>query len=57
MTKQPLTGEELTELTKGLHKLAQNLWWTWNQEAQEIFPGAFPARLAESLSQRGRDSA
>jgi starch phosphorylase len=42
MTKQPLTGEELTELTRGLHKLAQNLWWTWDQGAQEIFSELSP---------------
>ncbi len=37
MTKKPLTSEELHALTVGLNKLARNLWWTWNQEAQEIF--------------------
>src|SRR5438309_970813 len=37
MTKKPLSSEELTELTAGLHKLAHNLWWTWSQEAQEFF--------------------
>lgn len=37
MTKKPLTSEELRELILGLNKVARNLWWTWNQEAQEIF--------------------
>jgi glycogen phosphorylase len=37
MNKRPLTAFELTELSVGLHRLARNLWWTWNQEAQEIF--------------------
>ncbi len=37
MTKKPLTTAELTELTTGLNKLARNLWWTWDQEAQEVF--------------------
>jgi starch phosphorylase len=37
MSKTPLTSTELTELISGLNKLAHNLWWTWNQEAQEIF--------------------
>src|SRR5213594_2637079 len=37
MSKTPLTVSEVTELTAGLHQLARNLWWTWNQEAQEIF--------------------
>src|SRR3989454_2223645 len=37
MSKTPLTVSEVTELTAGLHQLARNLWWTWNQEAQEVF--------------------
>ena len=37
MSKKPLTPGELTELITGLNRLARNLWWTWNQEAQEIF--------------------
>lgn len=37
MTKASLSTAELKELTVGLHRLARNLWWTWNQEAQEIF--------------------
>src|SRR3974390_1136359 len=42
MTKKPLTSEELTELTVGLNKVARNLWWTWDQEAQEIFQELSP---------------
>jgi glycogen phosphorylase len=42
MSKKPLTSEELTELTAGLNKLARNLWWTWDQEAQEIFAELSP---------------
>src|SRR5260221_10969028 len=42
MTKKPLTNEELTELTTGLNKLARNLWWTWDQEAQDIFQELSP---------------
>src|SRR5436305_2997245 len=42
MTKKPLTSEELTQLTTGLTKLARNLWWTWDQEAQEIFSELSP---------------
>jgi starch phosphorylase len=42
MAKKPLTSTELTELTTGLHKLARNLWWTWNQEAQELFSEMSP---------------
>jgi glycogen phosphorylase len=42
MVKKPLTSKELTELTTGLDRLAHNLWWTWNQEAQEIFQELSP---------------
>jgi starch phosphorylase len=42
MTKQPLNSEQLTELTTGLNRLARNLWWTWDQEAQEIFQELSP---------------
>src|SRR5438552_13865416 len=42
MTNKPLTSAELTELTAGLHKLAHNIWWTWDQEAQEIFQELSP---------------
>src|SRR3974390_402907 len=42
MTKKPLTSDELTELTVGLNKLARNLWWTWDQGAQEIFQELSP---------------
>jgi starch phosphorylase len=36
MTK-PLTGTELNELVAGLNKLSRNLWWCWDQEAQDLF--------------------
>jgi starch phosphorylase len=36
MTK-PLTGAELNELVAGLNKLSRNLWWCWDQEAQDLF--------------------
>ena len=42
MTKQPLTSEELAQLTLGLNMLARNLWWTWDQEAQDIFQELSP---------------
>lgn len=42
MMKEPLSGEELSELSKGLHRLARNLWWTWDQEAQEVFHDLSP---------------
>src|SRR2546422_5393469 len=42
MTKKPLTSEELATLTAGLHRVARNLWWTWDQEAQEVFQELSP---------------
>src|SRR5215510_1048955 len=42
MSDTPLTAGELTELTVGLNRLARNLWWTWNQESQEIFQELSP---------------
>src|SRR3954452_10257081 len=42
MATKPLTSDELTELTTGLRKLARNLWWTWDQEAQELFAELSP---------------
>lgn len=37
MSNSSLTAAEVSELVVGLNKLARNLWWTWDQEAQEIF--------------------
>lgn len=37
MKNKPLTAEELSALSAGLNRLARNLWWTWDQGAQEIF--------------------
>jgi starch phosphorylase len=42
MTNEPLTSDELTDLSVGLNKVARNLWWTWNQAAQEIFSELSP---------------
>ena len=42
MTKRPLTSEQLRELVAGMHKVSRNLWWTWSQEAQEIFQELSP---------------
>ena len=42
MTNKPLTTAELDKMTAGLNKLAHNLWWTWDQEAQEIFQELSP---------------
>jgi starch phosphorylase len=37
MSNHAIPATEITELTLGLNQMARNLWWTWNQEAQEIF--------------------
>src|SRR5580704_9548716 len=42
MADAPLSLGELNELSAGLHKLARNLWWTWDQEAQELFQELSP---------------
>ncbi len=42
MREQPLTSEELAGLAAGLNRLARNLWWTWDQGAQEIFQELSP---------------
>src|SRR3954463_16072806 len=42
MSNTPLTPAELNRLTAGLQRLAHNLWWTWNQGAQEIFQELSP---------------
>ena len=33
----PIHSAELTELAAGLNRLARNLWWSWDQQAQEVF--------------------
>lgn len=38
----PLSTADLTEMVRGLNRLARNLWWTWDQEAQEIFAELSP---------------
>lgn len=42
MSKQSLSPAEVTQLVTGLNKLARNLWWTWDQEAQELFHDLSP---------------
>lgn len=39
---KPLTGAELNELITGLKQLSRNLWWCWNQEAQDLFQELSP---------------
>ena len=42
MTRKPLTTEELDALSAGLRKLSRNLWWCWDQEAQDVFQELSP---------------
>ena len=42
MSKAPLTLEELNQLADGLEQLAHNLWYTWDQDAQELFHDLSP---------------
>src|SRR5581483_1691760 len=42
MNQAPLTSGEVAEMIVGLNKMARNLWWTWNQEAQELFSELSP---------------
>jgi glucan phosphorylase len=37
MQNSTIAPSEVTELVSGLNRLARNIWWTWNQEAQELF--------------------
>jgi starch phosphorylase len=42
MTNKPLRNEELTEMVVALNRVARNLWWTWDQGAQEVFQELSP---------------
>src|SRR5439155_23282370 len=42
MSQQSLSRAEVTELVGELNRLARNLWWTWDQEAQELFQELSP---------------
>lgn len=42
MTKNTISPSEQSELIAGLNRLARNLWWTWSQEAQELFQELSP---------------
>ena len=42
MTSPIPTASELASLRSGLHRLARNLWWTWNQDAQDLFQELSP---------------
>ena len=42
MTKNPLSVAELDDLVARLKKLSRNLWWSWDQEAQDLFQELSP---------------
>lgn len=42
MSLAPLSQNEIDETISALDRLAHNLWWTWNQGAQEIFQELSP---------------
>jgi len=42
MSNTPISPEETTQIVVGLNRLAHNLWWTWNQGAQELFAELSP---------------
>jgi starch phosphorylase len=42
MENLTIASNEVTEMVLGLNRLARNLWWTWGQEAQEIFQELSP---------------
>src|SRR5687767_3276110 len=42
MTKKTISPSEQAELIAGLNRVARNLWWTWSQEAQEVFQELSP---------------
>jgi len=52
MTQQPFASDEVATMAAGLNRLAKNLWWTWNQEAQEIFQELSP-RCWQNLYHNG----
>ena len=42
MANKPLNATELEDLVRRLHRLAHNLWWTWDQGAQDLFQELSP---------------
>jgi starch phosphorylase len=42
MTRTPLTADELNKLVAGLYRVSRNLWWCWDQEAQDLFQQLSP---------------
>ena len=42
MSNTSFHRSEVNEMIEGLSRLAHNMWWTWNQEAQELFAELSP---------------
>ena len=42
MATTPLAVNEITDLALGLNRMARNLWWTWDQDAQDVFQELSP---------------
>ncbi|MCB1127853.1 MAG: alpha-glucan family phosphorylase, partial [Verrucomicrobiae bacterium] len=42
MTVKPYAVDEITSLVTALNTLARNLWWTWDQDAQDLFAELSP---------------
>ncbi len=42
MGTTPLAPGDITGLAVGLNRMARNLWWTWDQDAQDLFQELSP---------------
>ena len=42
MKNKAIPAHEISEMITALNRMARNLWWTWNQEAQEFFQELSP---------------
>lgn len=42
MSSQPLSPADVSRLVESLHRVSRNLWWTWNQQPQELFQQLSP---------------
>ncbi|MEJ0088942.1 MAG: DUF3417 domain-containing protein [Limisphaerales bacterium] len=54
MTREPLRAAELNELVAGLKKLSRNIWWCWDQEAQDLFQELSPRGWTNLFHNAGR---
>lgn len=42
MSNKALSPAEVSELVADIHRISRNLWWTWNQQPQELFQQLSP---------------